>query len=406
MATISLRKIKTNELFSNIVAVTFALRAVTFVWLAFASSVYSPLYANLQFFIRIVTIPLGFLYVCQRKSTSTRCLYALAPLVMYWIMLVIHTYGGYEGSYLHELVSIGCFLLMDKDEKVKIFRCFYWIVQACNIIAIIIWVACFLNIPIGFSMVPFYNDGVETSVYTKWFIFAVQGDRKYALLRLCGIFNEPGALGTVCALMFSAIYSNSKKWEKTLLIVTIVLSFSVAGYILLLVYLAMYYGQKSWKYALLAIVPIVLLLLIPYIDWGSDILNAYAQRFSIVGGSFVGDNRIKVGFAKEYEELKAGSDIFFGKGATYTAVGGTASYKNFIMQFGVVGFVLYFGLWIIAALKVGRGNRMVMLLLAVFLLSIYQRPVTITNSYGYFLFFGAAMWLTDKNSIQRVINKI
>ncbi|MPM67289.1 hypothetical protein SDC9_114211 [bioreactor metagenome] len=345
-------------------------------------------------------MPLGVLYLLKQRTLLSRDIEFLVPLLMYWLFLVFNTYGGYKGSYIHELISIGCFLLMRKDEKIRVFHFFYWIILICNIVSIIVYLCNILNINIGFTTLPFYNDGIETSIYNKWFIFATMGDPRYSLIRLCGIFNEPGALGTVCALLFASSFNYSKKREKIVWILTALFSFSLAGYMLLITYLIIYLWNKNWRSIVVVLVFIVFFLATPRIDWGNDQFNTFAKRFEITTHGLMGDNRIRTTFNIEFEQFKNSSDYPFGKGANFTLIEGTASYKNYIIQFGIIGFILYFSVWIIAALRQSRGNKDCIILLIVFLISIYQRPVTISNSYGYVLIFGGMEWIiSQRNAI-------
>ena len=378
---------------NNIVALIFALRAITFVWLAFASNEYMPWLASCVLLIRYATIPIGIFYVMvKQRYTNYNNLMLLIPLIIYYFMLVFNTYGGYKGSYIHELITIGCFLLMDREEKIRVFRLFYKIILIANLIAIFVYLVYIANLPIGFSTVPFFNDGVQTSYYKRFLIFAVM-DSGYSMPRLCGIFNEPGGLGTVCGLLFAATFDYSHKWEKAVLIVSTILSLSLAGCILILTYLVFYYGKKDWRYSIIVVALIVFLIAIPYIDWGNVGINAFAQRFAFTSEGFAGDNRIKSGYNQEFSELLRGSEAFLGKGYGYTVESGTSSYKNFIMQFGIVGFGVFFIAWLIAAIKSSNRNSNCIVLLSIFLISLYQRPVTLTNSYGYVLIFGGFAWL-------------
>jgi hypothetical protein len=386
--------------FERIIALLFALRAITYVWLAFASDIYMPFYATFVSALRYITIPAGLCYVIiKQRRANVRDMAVLLPLFIYWFLLLFNTYGGYQGSYLHELISIGCFLWMNRDMKTKIFHYFYKTVVIIGSISIIIYIAYLMKLPIGFEQLPFYNDGVQTSYYRRWAIFAII-DSGYSLPRLCGIFNEPGALGTVCGLLFAATFHYSKKWEKIILIITTVFSFSLAGYLLIVVYLIIYFAQKNWKYAFIVIGLAFFLVIIPNIDWHNNEINNFAQRFSITSQGLMGDNRTTTAFDSEFENIISSSDIWFGKGATYTSGYGTSSYKNFIVQFGIIGFGLFFIIWLMTAIKSASHNKDCLILIIIFLISLYQRPVTLINTYGYVLIFGGFTWIINEKQKQ------
>lgn len=374
--------------FATFVALLFAVRAITFVWLAFSAGGYMPLYEKLILIIRYSTILIGPLYLAYQGRMEKKNNVLFIPLFYYFLMLVLHTYGGYEGSYIHELVSISVFIFMSDVMKVRVFYYFYKIILYSCAIAILLYPAILLGLPIGFETVPFVNDGVETSVYLKWFIFGIVGDGQWGLPRLCGIFNEPGGLGTVCALLFAATYRYSKLYERIILLLAIVLSFSVAGFLLVFVFYALIYIKKGWKYFVPLGLLVAFVLIAPSIDWGDEFVNNFVARFEITDEGIAGDDRVKPEFEKLYNEVWNSSDVFFGRGATYGNDMGTSSYKNLLIQYGVIGFGIYFILWLIAMLSTAKKNRDCLILLLLFIVSLYQRPVPITSSYGYVLLIG------------------
>lgn len=383
----------------NIVALLFALRAISFVWLAFASDIYMPSYAVLVNIIRYSTILIGFAYILFSKNIKREYFIYTLPVIYYWLMLVFNTYGGYYGSYIQELICICCFLLMDEEQKIRIFKYFYIIIQICNLISLILYACYIINIPI-FNVVPFYNDGIQTSYYHQFGIWAVMGDRQYSLPRLCSIFNEPGGLGTVCGLLFAATYSYSSKKEKLLLVITTICSFSMSGYIIILFSLAIHLWSKSVKYTLGIVAIIIFFLMIPKIDWGNDFLNSFAKRFEITSSGIAGNDRTNATFDSLYKSVLHSKNAIFGMGANYTEGMGTASIKSSLVQFGIVGFGIYIILWLLSVLRASKLNKNCLILVIVFSIAILQRPATFTNSYGYILLFGAISFLLNMNRKQ------
>lgn len=379
--------------FATFVAVLFAVRAITFVWLAFSTGGYMPLYEKLILVIRYITILVGPIYLAYQGHINKKNSALLIPPFFYFLMLVINTYGGYEGSYIHELVSITFFLLMSDVMKMRVFHYFYKIIVYSCGISILLYPAILLGLPIGFKTVPFVNDGVETSVYLKWVIFGIVGDGQWGLPRLCGIFNEPGGLGTVCALLYAATYSYSKVHEKIFLLLSIILSFSVAGFLLIFVFYGLQFIRKGWKFYVPLGVLVAFVFIAPTIDWGNEFVNNFVARFEITDEGIAGDDRVKPEFEKLYNGFLQSNDVFFGKGATYGNDMGTSSYKNLLIQFGFIGFGLYFMFWIFAMLSIAQKDKDCLILLLLFIISLYQRPVPITSSYGYVLLVGGFVCL-------------
>ena len=397
MEQISHSKISIN--LKEIVVWLFALFGVRSVWLAFNSMEYSPLYYILNLMIGYLCIPAGlFLLVkVQKCKVAKKDFLLIAIPLTYWIMCVLNTYGGWKlGNGIVTLVQISIFLLLDSRIKIAIFDRFYKIIQACNAISIFVWICYQLRIPIGFQTVNFYYG--EFASYNKWIIFAMyHNNSSFTTLtdRLCGIFNEPGALGTICAFLFIATFKYSKRWEKILLLVTGGLTYSAAFFVLVFGYLVMYLFQKNVKYAVIAVMIGLLFLQIPKIDFGNDALNLLASRLEITDSGFAGDNRIDARYKAGYEAMKDTDEIYFGYGKDFTFGDSTSSYVKYIVQFGFIGFGIMMLQWGIAAMSRVKSREQFIYILF-FFISLYQRPAPITSILGFILIFGGLAWMQQK----------
>lgn len=386
-----------------VVILIYALFATHGVMLAFASSYYSVTLAILIPIISYISLPLG-MFILWKKSWIDRKNFALLSLpLLYWFFLLMHTDGGYSGEWLVALIAICCFCMFCNSMKRYIFEFFYWIILLNNIISIFYWICYLLNIDIGFQKVPFYSDLLKINVeryYIKWGIFAIFEEGKE--LRLCGIFNEPGALGTICALFLIATFSYSKLWQKFLLIIAGFLSFSFAFYLMIFVFAACYLIRRNAKNVVLLIFFLLAFLILPQIDWGNNSFNLVMNRFRVTENGFAGNNRTTKEFDYEFDQMKKSGDIWFGYGEGKALASGSLSYKNYVVQFGYIGYGLLLAQWFIAGIVRARGNKDACLLLFFFLLSLYQRPGAMVHIYGYVLLFGGFEYLLYHESELKV----
>lgn len=393
----------------EITAWLYAVYAVRAVWLAFNSMEYSPAFYLLNQVIGYLCIPAGLLLLVKGNKNKVEIndfTLLLLPLT-YWLMCVINTYGGWKiGNGVVTLIQISIFLFLGKDTKISIFDKFYKVIQVCNAISVLVWICYQLKIPIGIKTVPFYYGGFAS--YKKWFLFALyHHNREVATLsdRLCGIFNEPGALGTICALLFIATFKYSRKWEKALLLITGTLTYSAAFFILVFGYLIVYLSQKDIRYAALAIAIGIFFLQIPKIDFGNDVLNTLAARLEITDSGFAGDNRLDDNYKESYEAMKQTSRIYFGYGKDFSFSGNSSSYVKYIVQFGYIGFGLMALQWIIASLRRTK-NREQLIYILFFMISLYQRPAPITSILGFVLVFGGLAWMQQKEETDEHFAKL
>ena len=222
------------------------------------------------------------------------------------------------------------------------------------------------------------------------------------LNRLCGVYNEPGFVGTVGALLLVADKMNLKKWDNIVIFTALLFTFSLAFVLLLSVAFLMYklYQLKDSRRSFGAIVMILFFIAayfifmeIPFSD-GSD-LQELQSRMEITEDGLAGDNRIASSEAavREYDRfLESGSrNVLFGHGKSTIKEYGVdiwqdvCSYKEFIYYFGFIGmfFMVAFFICVVnTKYKRVKGENKwnIIVLLTVFIVSIYQR-YSVTHFY-------------------------
>ena len=122
-------------------------------------------------------------------------------------------------------------------------------------------------------------------------------------------------------------------------------------------------------------------------------LSRLIERFEFDNktGKFKGDNRTSMYFDKAYDKLFESTHnalLGLGTNSNYKIQNAmTESYKVFIYQYGIIGFVLiYFSFFIIRADK-WLGNRNVLYFTLLLLVSIYQKPRIFMATY-FLLYYG------------------
>ena len=363
--------------------------------LAFDKPEYSRVYFLATKFVIYGCLPLGGIVLLQKRNISKKNLILLLLPLFYLLINIFYSYEGYTGNWLTAGIVIGCFLLFTDEVKYKIFKLAYTLFLVECIIALILWVGYLFHVPLGFSEVAYYGSNL-TARYIKWGIFAIYSIRDS--LRLCGIFNEPGGLGTLCALFFSATFTVSPKWQKLLLLATGFCTYSLAFYLLLFTFLALYMIRKNYKHIVWLLFVPILFMQIPNIDYGNEQMNRFAQRFAFSAETGVaGNNRSTDLYDYEFAQLMHSPRILIGQGIGYrlatTDLGGNSSSKRYVVEMGLIGFGIFLFLWFAIPLKYSRGNKDCLLFLLVFLLSAYQRPGALTAPYGYILIFGGFAYI-------------
>lgn len=369
-----------------ILALSYALYAVKCVWLAFAND-YMPFFALIMNIPLVISFTLGIVWLLHGKKVLPKNLWLLILPLINLVYPLFHSYEEVAyGQIFFTYAICSIFVLFPDNVKVKIFDLFYWIILISNIFSIIFFICYQANVDLGFQELPYYSKLQKNALYIRWLIFAIFENNLNFSTRLCGIFNEPGALGTVSSLLFVCRYNHSRKWEKFILLVTILFTYSLAGFIIVLGFYFFILLKKN---------PIFLFFLIlGMVGLGFVIVSKEIGMLAVLILRFVSgsDNRTTDAFDNFFTSFLSSSDIWLGVGHGFTVgLGGVLSIKEYILCYGVIGAFFLFCSWFIAALneKVRMGGLFVFF----FFLSLYQRPKLIENIYGFVLLFGGLAWI-------------
>ena len=274
--------------------------------------------------------------------------------------------------------------------------------------------------------------------YELYMGFAVMLRNAGGLLnRLCGMYREPGFVGTVGVFYLLGDKFNLRKWENLVILISCVCTFSLAFFVLLLlgVVLKAVFNMQSKRNFVLSLTAIVLVVagyfvfmslpLDPNTMWGE--LQA---RLVITEEGLAGDNRF--GGSSEYAQSAfdefSKSDLsvqLFGYGKDTRVIPGTTvniwqnvhSYKEFVFNFGYIGLILLAAIFVLGVFVKYKGvsksaKGRIIALLFVFVISIYQRFGVDTFCYFCVLFGGASNLAlmpiddeTQKKKYRRVVFK-
>lgn len=116
--------------------------------------------------------------------------------------------------------------------KIKLLQCITRAIGIILAISLFGWVLYLLKIPM-----PHYTtyDGWFYT-HTNYYLFRVGGSPyEAAFPRFCSMFLEPGHVATTCVFLLFANKFNMRKWELQLMLISILASFSLAGYVLLII---------------------------------------------------------------------------------------------------------------------------------------------------------------------------
>lgn len=247
-----------------------------------------------------------------------------------------------------QIIPLCLFIQFNGNEKKLFIETFTTLFS----IILLVSLCSFILFHLGFS-VPYTrlsHTDAHYSEFYNYYTFIIDGHLGI-FTRFRSIFTEPGHVGMFAAILMYVNNFKMKKWKLIVLLVSIIWSFSLAAYILIILGFVLYsvLGKKIKTGMLLA--PILLLV-------GYALVNSYYRKnpdslFSKLiisrleikeNGKMAGNNRHTSEFMAYYNKFEITPDYITGLGSSRYAqlkfLSGNASYKNYILEHGVLGIVL------------------------------------------------------------------
>lgn len=344
-------------------------------------------------YVYIIFISLVMAFVCIVSSRPKWTIVALIPIV-YALITTLHTNFEVSGNAIfsatYDALRLIGFLLLSPAGKRIVFQYFRQFLIIMSAIGIVCFMAYILSIPLPFIQVEYYT-GASNAQYINYywlsFLFKEPG-----AVRLCGLFNEPGLFGTLLALVLCADGFDFRKKEIWIMFIAGCLTFSVAFFMISFVFMIIKSKDKPGLMFIFIVIFVTLFFILPMMPINSPFISAFVQRLSFDNGQFAAINRSTTFIDDTCKEVLSGSKALFGYGNGYlSSIGyssGASTYKTEIINYGILGFLIIYGLPIFAANKRAQKKRTAFALIICFTISIYQRPFIYSLVYFVVLFGG------------------
>lgn len=281
-------------------------------------------------------------------------------------------------------------MLLDRESKMWVYKKFRLFIIVVCLLGILCYISFSLDLGLPYDIVEFY-DADNGAVYLNYHISYIYSQISTMSLRLCGLFNEPGYLGTVAALVLIIERMDLRRWGNIVIFVAASLTFSFAFWVLIVIYLAIVNYRKFWLTFGMLFFLIMTFVFLQNVNFENESINKLVERFSFEDGKFKGDNRTSDEFEQYFDKFQKSGDLIFGLGPDAKSkfqITGTAGYKPYIFNYGYVGFILLWGISIVLAIHYARGERRCLILIFLFFLSTYQRADFVNPVYLCLLFGG------------------
>lgn len=193
-------------------------------------------------------------------------------------------------------------------------------------------------------------------------------------IRCFAFFDEPGVVGNIMMVLLYIQKFDLKKWYNIILLITGILSFSLAFYFAVIAYYLVVGGIKiKISFVIAAIALVVLFYDNPLVE------ELLFSRMAIEDGQLVGYNREGADFDAWFSNRTIGEYFFFGYGGN---VEYAASWKWALVRWGVVPCFLYFFSIICNAIHMRLHKRELLLCFMISSIIFIQRPFFMNYLYA------------------------
>lgn len=179
--------------------------------------------------------------------------------------------------------------------------------------------------------------------YNFRFFLISEGDIWSSVIRFQSVFIEPAYLAVASVFLLMVQIGEWKRWYNIVLMVAIIVSFSLEGYVLLfmLFFFSKWIQRKNFIRNFLILSGFFSSIIVAsfFYNDGDNLFNMLImQRLEVDDGELSGNNRTTDTFDAEFDSFLHSGDILFGR-QMYERFG-NSGYKEFIYTKGVVGLFL------------------------------------------------------------------
>lgn len=330
---------------------------------------------NLYFFLELLLLLLFYLN-SDIKSKGRGTLFAI-----FAILIILSALNS--GLNVFGMMGIVCFMFVPFAKEQFARRTFdYFLTIYAVVVGIsaIVWMFSLSGIVPSTGVIEPLNQ-LKSYNYTTYPLLVKYNYvlDQFRMERFCGPFDEPGVIGTICALLLTVGKFNFKDKRLLIVFVTGFLSMSFFYFIIVAAYYIIYTftvsNNKKTGYFL-----IIMLTSLVVISMENTLLyETIWSRFTWneETGFLSGDNRFTENSLDVLQSISGTSTLLWGTGVNkklLEAMGGEASIFFAIVQYGLI-FVLFY-IYVFAAYgwKYKKNSITYFLYLLVFMASIYQRP--------------------------------
>lgn len=347
----------------------------------------APIYVGIVSFAIFLLLNINGLSKQLTKGISVNVFVAVSLFTLYFVVFQFLMWGEFYFSDVYLMIALFILNLISDNYKHKTFVLYSKMMGAMVLVSLIAWILhkYLVEIPtIGiFDISSFKGTGQGSVLMHNHFFFVTFFER---VDRFYGVFDEPGVLGTIGAILLYVNKYDLKKWYNVALLLGGIFTFSLAFYILIIIGMVIYFS-KDIKKTVIGIFVFLIAIVIVFVmlhDNPSFQQHIVARLDGIGSVTELINDRDDAYVVNNFENLfKQPINLLFGYGNNPSmGAGTTTSYMRWILRYGFVGFSV---MCIIFGLLIRPNNKDKVGLCILLLLSFSQRPSVLHTAFVVFV---------------------
>ena len=347
---------------------------------------YSVLYVpivNIFFYLLPLCLPIIRRKQITVKNFKEAFIYFSIWGLTYAISVIVNSRMPETSFILYTLYGT-VFLLMSDSVKQQTFHMFIMAFAVLLSLGIIEYVLYLQGIYIPIGITTRDNAAAHYDLIQWLFSFISLYSEDY--VRFQSLANEPGLIGTLCALLLFVLDKKEYKKSFWVFVLAGILTLSLAFYLLFLLYIVS--RMRSRKTFMMAVACLMALYMVYNVFQDTASVQLVTER--IESGEDA-DNRTTYQFDQQLNKMINSSHVWLGMGYgaisdLYLSDGGNAGAKVCFYHIGILGVFLLFILYTYLIFQRKGFNYISFCFIVAFWLSFYQRD-TISVPYNVIVFF-------------------
>lgn len=331
-----------------------------------------------------------------RKPTKKQAVFSILFFLIYLYVVItvnLNLYGSISVLLLCLLPLLSGIFLND------VFEFFRKIISIFLIPSLLTYILInIIGIDLPHSTITSIND-IKDYDYSKY-LFLVQDIDPFTIFpRFCAYYDEPGVVGTLTSVLLLISRFNLKKWVNLPIFIAGIFSFSLVFNIVLIIYFLLFFKNK-YK----IIVALILLPFIPLIVKNEAINELIFLRFQIADNKLSGDQRTTKEYDEAYARFQKTDKFYFGdKDNDFVSNSGTSTYKNLIVLYGLIPFIIYVTMFVYYGYLKFRLKKDFLIYILILVSVLYQRPYITSLYYVFLLYVPLVILKRDKLPITSLV---